>query len=310
MTCLSASAIAEAATTGAADDHVAQCLACRRQVDTERALRERLQRLPAFTLPTARRRELAAELVAMAEREPTSRAWRVPVTVVVALAAAVALVAAWPRSRVAVAFDVPAGEHVVVPERAIAHELAPPRLRAPRIEARDGARLSQRIGDDRDIVTLTDGDIEIDSRAARNVDVKIGSAVVRVDDAKVVVRARHRAIVNVEVVIGAAAVIGTDRRVIVERGSVWSSEPTASERSLRAFRDAWVALRSGHNAEAMELFDAATDRAVAEEAAYWGAIAAKRAGQDDAARDRLTDFVQRFPQSPYVAQAKALLAAH
>jgi hypothetical protein len=292
--------------------HVTDCLECRRRLESQRTLRARLQRLPAPSLSTSRRRELAAELAAMAERAPRPRAgaWILPTSAAVALAAAVAIIAAWPRAPRSLAIEAPAleaSERIRPPERVIALEAAPPRLPAPRIAAHDGARLSQRIGDDRDLVTLADGNIEIDTRASRSVDVKIGNAVVRIDDAKVRVDARHHTIVKVEVVIGAAAVIGTDRRVIVERGAVWLAEPPASERSLRAFRDAWIALRAGRNAEAIELFDTATDRAVAEEAAYWGAIAAKRAGQDEAARERLRDFLRRFPHSLYADQANAIL---
>ena len=307
MTCLAPHAISEAATTGELDGHFDECLTCRRQLDSERALRLRLQALPVPALTQARRRELAAELVAIAARRPVRSPRRIA-WVASALAAAAAVAWLWPRRLAPVEIELArVEERVVSSVRIVASDDAPPPLSPPHISAQDGSRVSHELVGERDVITLADGSVDVDTTHSRAVDVRIGATVVRVDGAKVTVVAKQHAIVRVHVVVGAASIISPDRRIVVERGSVWTAEETASERSLHAFRDAWIALRAGNNREAIALFDTATDPTVAEEAAYWAAIATKRMGDDAAARVRMTDFLARFPQSPYATQARALL---
>ncbi|HEY1817003.1 MAG TPA: hypothetical protein VGG74_31860 [Kofleriaceae bacterium] len=93
-----------------------------------------------------------------------------------------------------------------------------------------------------------------------------------------------------------------------EPGAV-ASEPPGLPAALTSFRDAWVALRAGDNRAAVALFDRSTDPAVAEEATYWAAIAAERAGDDADAKRRFSNFIARFPSSPYVEQARRALEA-
>src|SRR5207237_329098 len=117
-----------------------------------------------------------------------------------------------------------------------------------------------------------------DTRDARNVDVRVGDAIVRIDGSSVRIRAHGRAIVSVQVVVGSAHVMASDRQLTLERDSVWLAEPPAKQRAIAAFRDGWIALREGRQREAIALFDRATDPSVAEEATYWAGIAAQRAG--------------------------------
>ena len=327
MSCLAPPEITRAATLGTDDPHFHECLACRRQLAAEQRLRAMLADLPVPRLPVARRRELAAELLARVEHVPRGRSprWFGLAAAALASAAAVGLVAAWPRGTQATAarVELASTEPMASPLRRIAFELAPPRLAPPRIALGRDARLSQQLGDDRDLVVLADGQIEVDARGARAVEVRIGTTVVHVADAKVEIRARQRAIVSVHVVVGAARIVNADRRVVIERGAMWTAEAAPHEPvafvaahgapsepgSLHAFRDGWLALRDGRARDAIALFDAATDAPVAEEAAYWAAVATLRDGDVAAARARFTDFLARFPRSPYAAKARAALAA-
>jgi hypothetical protein len=75
-----------------------------------------------------------------------------------------------------------------------------------------------------------------------------------------------------------------------------------------AFEHGWTALREARYADAIAAFDQVVDPAVAEDAAYWAAIAAARAGDRDDATRRLNAFVASFPASERVGEARALLA--
>jgi hypothetical protein len=159
----------------------------------------------------------------------------------------------------------------------------------------------------REVLRLTDGVVTVDSRDARDVEVRIAQATVLITDATVRVHARHGVITKIQVIVGSAQLVTPAKRVQIERGEIWSAEPALDTRSIRAFRDGWVALRTGRNLEAIALFDTATDPMVADDAAYWAAIAARRAGSPDAMH-RLTEFVSRYPHSPHAEQATHLLA--
>jgi len=77
--------------------------------------------------------------------------------------------------------------------------------------------------------------------------------------------------------------------------------------ALDAFRIGWQALRAGHYADAINAFDRATAPAVAEDACYWAAVAAARAGDQPAAQRRLRAFLEAYPTSPHAAEARAAL---
>jgi TolA-binding protein len=254
------------------------------------------------------RKEMAAELIARVQQLPApAPRWRASVVVVAALAAAVAVVVAWPRATgsTSATLSLSSPETSSIRTSAVARVEAPPQLAAPKIEASGGAVLSRRIGVDRDVLSLVDGVIELDTRMARNVDVRVGDAVIRVDDAAVKITARKRTIISVQVVVGAARVISADQHVTLQRDSLWMPGPSAKQQSMSTFTSAWIALRAGRNHEAMELFDQVTDPVALEEASYWAAVAAKRAGDVDDAKQRFTRFLARFPASEYAAQIQA-----
>jgi RNA polymerase sigma-70 factor, ECF subfamily len=102
--CLSAAGIARVATTGQLGDHAGHCLPCRRRLAVEHEVRQAAQGLPVPALSRVRRRELAAEILAIAQHAPPARPRGGRVTsaaVAVAMAAVIALIAwcrrAWPN---------------------------------------------------------------------------------------------------------------------------------------------------------------------------------------------------------------------
>ena len=88
------------------------------------------------------------------------------------------------------------------------------------------------------------------------------------------------------------------QRAAIDRDTIALESPVA------AFRIGWEALRAQRHDDAIAAFDRATDPAVAEDAAFWAAIAAQRAGYIDDARKRLDAFLTRFPDSPRAGDAR------
>lgn len=312
MKCLAVQQIAEAATTTAdVASHLDECLDCKRLVAEQRALGALLKRLPTPALTASRRRDLAAEVLAAAEHAPRRRNtfW---IGAASGLAAAAAVVVLWLRpgdvaSTQVELSGIPARDEAVTSSHQVAMLEALPPLSPARIDEAH-ARLTREVVADREVVTLTDGVVTIDSRDARNTDVRVAETIVHVEGANVRVHARRGVITSVQVIAGSVEIVTASQRMQIERGAIWSAEPTLTTRSVRAFRDGWIALRAGRNLEAISFFDAATDPTVAEDATYWAAIAAKRAGSTDDANQRLGDFLRRYPSSPHAQQAQRLLA--
>ena len=102
------------------------------------------------------------------------------------------------------------------------------------------------------------------------------------------------------------------------RAAVAASPPDAADAAIAppapppigvaAFRAGWEALRAGQPLVARAHFDRAGDPAVAEDAAYWAAVASERAGDRLEAARRHRRFAQAFPASPRAADARAAAA--
>lgn len=307
MSCLDAARIAHAVTAELDDPHLAECLDCRRRMELDRRTRQALRSMPAPRMTPAHRAEMAAELLARVQLAPPApRRGRVIIAAATALAASLAVALAWPRSveSTSAPLAMPSPELPSLRSSSVAALEEPPLVAAPRLEASGGAVLSRRAGADRDVLNLSDGVIELDTRTARNVDVRVGDAVIRVDDAAVKITARQRTIVSVQVIVGAARITSADQHVTLQRDSLWMPGPSAKQQSMSTFKDAWVALRAGRNREAIELFDRVTDPVAIEEATYWAAVAAKRAGDADAS-DRLARFLEKYPDSEYATRLRA-----
>jgi hypothetical protein len=313
MSCLGRADLARIATTGDEPSHVATCIVCRRELERQRALHATLRALPAPEASIEARRAIKAETMASVALEPvaprSSRHGAFALTTAGVLATAISIVVVSKRPNdAAPAMVVIASRESPAPlVRITAKESAAPLRAAPAITARAGTMFSQTSGADRDVIVLQDGALDVDARSARDVDVHVGPATVQIANASVRVQARQYTIVSVEVVVGAAHVIGPNQQVTLARGAVWTEHSAPSIGGLSSFRDAWIALRAGDNRTAISLFDRATDPAVAEEAHYWAAVAANRAGDNAESRRRFAEFVERFPASPYVEQARQAL---
>lgn len=307
MSCLDPRAIAEASSSDLPVAHVATCMSCRRLVEEQRSTRRIVQQMAAPVLRPAHRRQLAAEILAAADQLPARRSYLRPALAVastaLALAAAVTL---WLRAHQDVASSItlpPLAANVSrIPERAVAMLEMPAPLAPAQIDA--PFTVTREVHGGRELVALTEGTITIDSRATRDVDLRVATSVVHIADAKVRVQVRRGAILSVAVIAGSAEIETPQRRYVIAPETVWYSQPAEENIAVRAFREGWIALREGRNADAIAAFDRATDRSVAEDASYWAAVAAARAG-DPAATARFAAFLRAFPSSPHASAAQA-----
>ena len=188
-----------------------------------------------------------------------------------------------------------------------------------------------------DVVQVADGAVTLDSRGHRPAELIVGDARIAVADAQVRVTVWHGQLVQLQVFAGAAQITVAGRARVISVGDVWqvpaarpvrkspnaiaagSSRPgdastvrvpapaAPGSATLDAFRIGWEALRAGRHRDAIAAFDRATDPAVAEDARYWAAVAAARAGDQREAQRRLREFVIAFPASPHVTAARAAL---
>jgi TolA-binding protein len=154
----------------------------------------------------------------------------------------------------------------------------------------------------RDVIELSDGKLTVDARRTTPAEIRVGTTAIRIADAKATVTARTGVLASVAVFAGSVELSLRARSTVVR------AKPTSDpNRSLAIFRDGWLALRQNRFAAAIAAFDRASDPVVQEDAAYWAAVAAYRAGNRDAARRRFTDFLARFPESPRVDAVRRAL---
>jgi hypothetical protein len=324
LKCLDSAHIARVLALDLDEPHVRDCLACRRRLEADRATRDLLRVLPAPALGTARRQALAAEILATAENLPRRRRRGrafAAASGALAMAAAISLVAWWPREPASIVASpsVTSVETIAIGASSVESDDSPPApapqisrtIDAPLIVATRGTTFRHATGADRDVVTLVDGALELDTRSARRVDVRVGESIVRVENASVKIEARTRSIISVRVIVGSARIDSPDEHVMLQRDSEWIPAPPAATKvssakahSLAAFRDAWIALRAGENRDAMSLFDSVTDAVALEEARYWAVIAARRAN-DASLSNRIAAFLRAFPDSEYASELRA-----
>ncbi|MFT3692033.1 MAG: hypothetical protein QM831_02750 [Kofleriaceae bacterium] len=278
MSCLTADELAHAVTTGVTSGHLASCPDCRRHYAAEASVRTRLQQLRVPPLTSDRRRAIKAEIFAAASTGRVARG-QARIAIGTSVLAIAGMVAVWcyvpAKQAVAPVDDVAdAEEQIALHATGAVHEIAiaqPPRPPAPRE------------------MTLHDGSLEIDSREAL---VRVGQALVRANGSHVRITAHGSTIASIEVVVGAAELISNGKTIVIREGATWRPAPSG----LDEFQQAWLALRAGHDRDAIALFDRAADSPVAEEAMYWAAIAAYRAN-DPSAPSRMAAFARRFPSS-------------
>lgn len=257
---------------------------------------ELAQRLPWKPLAEERRRRLAAEVMAQADFavvRSRRRTWAIAVAAV-ALAASSVIVVGLRRGHSAAAPSIATGSS---PELVETRARTTEQVETPPAEAS--------IADGHGVVHLDDGELTIDTRMRGPVTVVAGDTRVTITSSRATVVARKGVIVTAQVFAGTAQIEAAGQTRIVEAGEVWTPSPAAS--SLQLFRVGYEALRGGRFAEAIAAFDRATDPVVVEDAQFWAAIAAERAGDRDDAARRLRAFMDAFPASPRLDDARSAL---
>jgi hypothetical protein len=295
-------------------------------------IRALAQQLAPPQLDADRRARLAAETLALADSAAVRRPW-LGIGLGVAAAAAVALIAwstlrteperiamqwpdhAWVLAHTPIIHDAvavvksptPVIDPVVAPVVAPApHVAVVGSHAAASISADDDADFTRDDTNERDTIQLHDGTISIDARDRAPVAVAIGDTTIQVVNARVEIRAAHGLIVSAHSFAGSVERTSPESTAVITAGEVWTPPP--AEASLAAFRVGWQALHDSRNAEALAAFERANDPVIAEESAFWAAIASQRAGDQDGASQRFKAFLDAYPQSPRADAARAALA--
>jgi TolA-binding protein len=257
---------------------------------------ELAKRLSWKPLTDEHRRRLAAEVMAQADVavvRSRRRGWTIAGVVA---AAAVLLVVGLGRDHQVA--DAPAVTASQSPEMVETSGRSVSALEAP-VEAPPAARELH------GVVQLHDGELTIDTRTREPVTIVTGQTRVTITSSRATVVARRGVIVTAQVFAGTAEITEAGHTRIVEAGEVWTPSPAAS--SLQEFRAGYELLRDGKYEEAIEAFDHATDPVVDEDARFWAAIAAERAGNKEDAAKRLNAFMRAFPASPRLDDARSAL---
>jgi len=304
---------------GSIADHVDSCARCAALVAEQRAIGELARGLPPPALSTRRRAAILAEVLAASE-VPVRRSRFLPITGGLAVAATVAAVLLARREAPPVpvaAAPVPLPAPVVTPAPPVRPAPTPaPVVTAPTkvaAEVAGTATFTRASVAKRDTLRLGEGEIVIDARDREPVAVIARDTTIAIANARVSVTAHRGVIVATRVFAGSVEVTSGAAHRVLETGEVWSRPldlppASAAATSLAAFRDGWEALRGGRTSEAIASFDRATDEVVAEDAAFWAAVAADRGGDLPEAVRRLRAFLERFPASPHADAARASLA--
>jgi TolA-binding protein len=300
-------------------DHARECVSCRALLRDQQLVVDTARVLARPRLRAERRAALAAEVMAHSDAE-LHRPWRGErVIVVVAGAVAAAAVMMIVLASGIHSVDTPRAPQVASieePSLQIVNSTqvdpAVPATRASLIaRGADYARVQR---GDQDVVTLRDGELSIDATASEPVTIIAGDTRVTLASSRAKVVARSGVIVTTHVFAGTAQVTNGGRLQVIDAGDVWMRQPDAAPAepivptdSMAAFRLGWEELRAHHNAQAIAAFDRASDPVVAEDAAFWAAIATERVGDLDGAATRLRAFLDRFPSSPRAEAARAAL---
>ncbi len=311
MSCPAIDRLAAAASgeDAAATEHALVCVQCRDLIVEQQAMILAVRQSPGFVLDPARRRAIAAELATRSDEPMTARSPRFAIAVSVACAAALGLViaasttrrAAEPPARAREVATIQSGESSDSSAPSTPPGAASPRAPAPAADAPIDPRavlviaLAQHVAEAPALVTrATRIDVFDLARAFAPSKPAAAHAAVESEDLYVAPPPDQDAVSIVD---------DPDPPAPIDAGT-----SSSSSASLAAFRTGWEALRADRYADAIAAFDTATDPVVAEDAAFWAAIAAERAHDDAAAARRLRGFLARFPNSPRADAARAALA--
>jgi hypothetical protein len=302
--------------------HAAACAACRDELDATAAVIAAVRNVPAGPALSADRRASLRALVLASSDAPAApvRSARWPWALAVAAAVLIAVgVAATLRGGASPAAQVDERASVTPPPRSeprpAPHVLAPARLVLPAPPAPPAPNDAPAVAHNtaphphapsRAVTALHDGATTFDTSDDAPVRVDVGGTRVVIAHAKVEITAHAGVISSVRVFGGSAEISQQGTHVVVSRGELWRAPDP--DTGWRAFGAGWTLLRAEHYAEAIKAFDQARDPAVAEDAAYWAAVAAMRAGDHDDAAKRLRAFLAAFPSSARADDVRKALA--
>lgn len=335
MTCPSRHRLA-AASAGedtAAELHAETCARCRAELTAMAAVVQLARAAPAPVLTSSRRTELRTEVLAACDAAgPATRRPRGGAVVAAAAIAAVVVAVAWyggstsrsrgvaapPRQAGLAAPDTGSAARTAGSDASAlgaphsprgARPAAPSLTNAPAPPVRPTAVPPS---PPRAIATVADGRSTIDARDTAPVRVVSGDTAITVASSKVELTARAGAVTKVHVIVGSAEIELRGRRTTVFAGDVWvrpaTSPRTLAAMAMTAFERGWIAFRAARYGEAIAAFDQAQDPVIAEDAAYWAAIASARAGDRVSAARRLRAFTARFPTAMRADDARRALA--
>ena len=326
MTCPSAPRLAAAASgeDPRAATHAMHCTHCHPLLDAQREIIALAQHTIAPALVGSRRTRLAASILSDAPAfEDAPRVRRSFAFAAIAAAAAAGGLyllrrhddpaRSAPAPTIAIAPHAPARAIVVTPLPPIPapapavgspHPVPAPSLQPASLAAGD-AQLTRSTIDGVDTIELRDGTIELDTRGRATAAATANGTTIAIAGRSEIV-ARGGVIVSAHVFAGTAEVRAGGEHISIETGEIWTP-PAGRPSSLGAFRAGWQALRGERFPDAIAAFDLAIDPVVVEDAVFWAAVAAERAGMRDEARHRYEDFVTRFASSPRVDDARAAL---
>jgi hypothetical protein len=162
-------------------------------------------------------------------------------------------------------------------------------------------------------IRLREGGVLIE--AATPTEVKLDATTIKLAAGRAEIHARRGVIASVHVFAGSAQIVRTGSSTTVIVGETWEPQPTQPTQPPHApprepvvsgaewFRRGWLALREHREADAIAAFDRATEPSIAEDAAFWAAIAAERAGDSKAALARFERFLVEHPRSDRASAA-------
>jgi len=314
--------------------HVDACPSCQREWAALTGLRALSRELPAIQAPVRQQEEVRTALLlrsSPADRPPTVRAAWLLVPIV-ATAAAVVLI---PRARKT--------NRSNGPTTAAHQPTTPASIHRGKIHADDGAAFIADRGQPDELVRLRNGGLMIEVEPlgpGERFRVQTDDAEIEVHGTTFRVVARGGQLTRVDVWRGRVVVRVPGRPgVELETGGRWEPPPieppqarprrarsadggpaalarqarsgSSSATAEAAFGDGWRALRVQDFAEAEAAFqraiDAAGDEPLAEDASFWKAACQARMRDQSAARESLAAFIARFPRSPRVGEASAML---
>jgi TolA-binding protein len=301
--------------------HARSCVACARVWSDFEVMRTAARAIPARA--PDERAAAALEMVLVAHvrgQKASTRGFNSWLAAAIAAGVlAVASAGAWWWRSAGVKVDAPSPELAVEPPR-IVRDLEVPRAPPePVIRPSGAAHFRREAG----AAHLESGALEIDVPAEQRFVLATGDAELTATAASFSVKAENDRLMFVSVTAGQVELkLGSAWPRILLVGERWARRrPRATKidppplpvlkTSDERFQAAWSALNAGANQEAAaeleHLLAEEPDHPLAEDAAYWRAIALIRGERSNEAEEALTAFRARYPESPRIGEVSMFL---